>query len=623
MSQGLVQSEIKTFIRNYNEEIGRENTTFPLRDLFDQIKGELEFIQDIIASDPDYLRLETDWMRETMNYLNKLLNKCQRVSEKHRSNKKICLSSCSSLAELLLVVKSKEKLQVIIRRIKEVLFLVDYNLLLRSNISYRKNTERTFGDVDEPHIFGWEQEAEEIIMKSLIKENNEGLNVVGIVGMFGTGKTALARKIFVSEQVIDHFQLRLWVWVSENCDEERLLRRVLYNLGIEDDHIDEMLNIDRNLGRIGVLLFLIHMELSSRRYLIVFDDVVHIKEHWHSELDMGPPQDKKQEWSGRLAYGLPKGGGSAIIITSRKEHEILKMVGTGDIYTPQPLLGEDGWALFKISFEQAFKMPVSYTKLDNLRKQVTNKCHGLPIALKVAGKEMAAAYHEQESPAILDKGRQALAILEEWPEPPPVTEEGHAAQAVAKEAPVLVEGREAPAVLEEGLEVPALLDKGREAPAVIEEGLEVPALLDEGREAPAVIEEGLEVPALLDKGREVPAVIEEGLEAPAPLDEGSEAPAILEEGLEVPALLDKGREAPAVIEEGLEVPALLDEGREAPAVIEEGLEVPALLDKGREAPAVTEEGLEVPALLDEGREAPAVIEEGLAEPAKPQEAPAV
>lgn len=397
-----IRSDIKRFIDEYNKENEEGNIRHDLKDTFDQIKGDLETIHDAIRNHDDALGKDTDQMKELVHILNEEvkelvhtlneeLNKYLTVSKKLRGLSKSCQNYPLPDFVSNFLVRTKGKLEKIMPSLKETRVKVEKHLM--ANISFTKDVHWTTGDVDETKIYGWEDDVKKIT-KSLIKENEKGLNVVGIVGMFGTGKTALAQKVFVSEEVMDHFPLRLWVWVSEKCDREELLLRMLDNLGVEEDHIEEMLQIDSKLEKVGVLLFLVHLELMRKRYLMVFDDVVTVEEPWHCELDKEPPEDK--EWTGRLAYGLPKGDGSAIIITSRKEDDARKMVGAGDIYTPKPLLGEDGWTLFKSSYEQVAGKPLNDENLEKLRKEITRKCDGLPIALKAAGEKMGALQKEKD-----------------------------------------------------------------------------------------------------------------------------------------------------------------------------------------------------------------------------------
>lgn len=391
MSEDTLQSDMEKFIGVYKEENEKDNIRHDLKDTFDQIKGDLETIHNAIRSNRYSLGEDTDRMKDSVRILNEELNKYLTVSKKIKGLSTSCQNYPLPDFVLNFLVRTKGKLEKIMPSLKETRAKVEKHLM--AAISFTKDVHWTTGDVDETKIYGWEDDVKKIT-ESLIKENEKGLNVVGIVGMFGTGKTALAQKVFVSEEVMDHFPLRLWVWVSEKCDREELLLRMLDNLGVEEDHIEEMLQIDSKLEKVGVLLFLVHLELMRKRYLMVFDDVVTVEEPWHCELDKEYPEDK--EWTGRLAYGLPKGDGSAIIITSRKEDNARKMVGAGDIYTPKPLLGEDGWTLFKSSYEQVAGKSLNDENLEKLRKEITRKCDGLPIALKAAGEKMAKAASQKE-----------------------------------------------------------------------------------------------------------------------------------------------------------------------------------------------------------------------------------
>ncbi|XP_058073138.1 uncharacterized protein LOC131221858 isoform X2 [Magnolia sinica] len=314
------------------------------------------------------------------------------LSKKRKERGKICMNLYSP-HELCTLSKFNEKLQ----KIKQYLHGIRSNIPPGLEDSIRggapdtkeKRLQWTSSAIDETKIYGWDKDVEEI-NKELIKEGTD-LNKVGIVGMFGSGKSTLAQKIFVSEDVLDTFPLRLWVWVSPQCTKEELVRRMLDNLGVEEEEIEKTLEIDPTKNKIGVLLFILYLQLLDKRYLIVFDDVWNL-DGWYCNLQDEPPEDK--EWD-HLAHGLPKGNGSAIIITSRKEDDARKMVGKGKIYTPKPLIGDDGWTLFKSAFEEEVNtLPAEDAKtltlesLKDLKQEITIKCGGLPLALITAGKEM-------------------------------------------------------------------------------------------------------------------------------------------------------------------------------------------------------------------------------------------
>ncbi|KAF5188956.1 Disease resistance rpp13-like protein, partial [Thalictrum thalictroides] len=245
----------------------------------------------------------------------------------------------------------------------------------------------TYGSVDTSKIYGWDKRVEEI-NTVLLKEDNAGLNMVGIVGNFGTGKTALAQKVFMSDAVMDAFCLRLWVCVSPGCGLIELVWRMLDNLGVED--VQATLDANKDKNEVGVLLFLLYVQLMEKRYLIVFDDVCE-EQDWQTNLNEQPPEDG--EWTDRLAYGLPKESGSAIIVTSRFHEVAKKIVGRTKIYYPDVIEKDYAWSLFKTAYEEVKKFDKN---LESMKDKITEKCNGIPFALKTVGKELALQPTQQD-----------------------------------------------------------------------------------------------------------------------------------------------------------------------------------------------------------------------------------
>ncbi|XP_059440347.1 disease resistance RPP13-like protein 4 [Corylus avellana] len=213
---------------------------------------------------------------------------------------------------------------------------------------------------------------------------NGGILAIGVVGMGGLGKTTLARKVFNDKEVERHFERRMWVSVSQNFSEVRILRSILRNLG------DAGVGDDR-----GELLKKINQYLIGKKYLIVMDDVWCRDNAW---------------WEGILE-GLPKGNGSSVIITSRIKEIVQKMgVRVNRIHWPKFLSRDDSWLLFrKIAFA-ASEGECKYPELEKIGKKIVEKCKGLPLAIKVVGGMMLCKPSRyQEWKRILDHFRNELA----------------------------------------------------------------------------------------------------------------------------------------------------------------------------------------------------------------------
>ena len=95
------------------------------------------------------------------------------------------------------------------------------------------------------------------------QDANVPVSVIPIVGIGGLGKTALAKLVYNDEEVVSHFQLRMWVCVSEDFKVTSLIKEILKSaLG----------KIDENLGR-EQLQRLLRETLKDKKFLLVLDDV--------------------------------------------------------------------------------------------------------------------------------------------------------------------------------------------------------------------------------------------------------------------------------------------------------------------------------------------------------------
>ncbi|RLN34009.1 uncharacterized protein C2845_PM03G17690 [Panicum miliaceum] len=304
-------------------------------------------------------------------------------------------------------------------------------------------------------IYGWGKEADEVAEALVAPEDSENslFRAAGIAGVHGSGKTALAQKVFVHDKAKDNFALRLWVCVGPPDSEDRfgLLYRMLDNLGLDtakthrdaaearirndpakladiqkkaaammkhkeetdtkkkeeqDGSIfDQLLkeeadeSPDVQKSKIGVLLYFLHMSLSKTSYLIVFDDIrAYGDDGWYSNLTLPPPPEG--EWGDRLGYGLPKGKHrGAVLVTCRKDDDARSMVRTGRVVRPPRLGLDDAWKLFRREYHQA-KDPANKRKKDDddddmlkelgeMKAEIVNKCLGLPVAIAEAAKGFA------------------------------------------------------------------------------------------------------------------------------------------------------------------------------------------------------------------------------------------
>nr|GMC82712.1 disease resistance protein RPM1-like [Ipomoea batatas] len=211
-------------------------------------------------------------------------------------------------------------------------------------------------------LVGFENSKHSLI-KLLLGAVDDDLRVHYVVGMGGLGKTTLVKKAYDDAQVIKHFQLRVWVTVSESFKIEELLKDVIKQLGnlpndFKTRDSAELIESVRNI-------------LSKQRYIIVLDDV------WSFDV-----------WRD-IKYAFPRQKfGSRIVITTRNSEigQDACHQTQGDVYELKFLSKKDSWELF---CKKTFLSDSCPPHLVNIAEDIVNKCGGLPLAIVVIAGTLA------------------------------------------------------------------------------------------------------------------------------------------------------------------------------------------------------------------------------------------
>ncbi|XP_047309113.1 probable disease resistance protein At5g45490 [Impatiens glandulifera] len=226
-----------------------------------------------------------------------------------------------------------------------------------------------------------------------LRRENDGMEMktVGISGMKGVGKTMLCQQVFRHEIVQSFFLPRIWVCLSRIEGEDELdhrivvVKRMLKALGVEED----VVSFAETKHSLEGLLYVLRLQLVGKNYLIVLDDAwKKDEEEFYSGLD------KDEILSTKLAYGLPKGYGGAVVVTSRWQEMVDLMMDKDRSHClTSNLDSESCWMVFK---EEAEKEGVRLSNdLISLKDEIVKNCDGLPLAAKLLG-ELARKNYEKE-----------------------------------------------------------------------------------------------------------------------------------------------------------------------------------------------------------------------------------
>ncbi|CAK9153332.1 unnamed protein product [Ilex paraguariensis] len=222
---------------------------------------------------------------------------------------------------------------------------------------YDMERRQTSSLVIESKIYGRNEEKEMIIKVLLDNSSHQNdLSVYAIWGMGGLGKTSLSQLVYNDPRVKTHFELRIWVCVSDDFSIQRLTRAI----------IESIEGGGCNILELDPLQLRLQEKLSGRRFLLVLDDV------WNEYHD---------KWDG-LKIALRCGAkGSMLVVTTRSE-EVARMMATLPIFNPRCLSEDDSWILFE---SRAFEIGRREENLETIGKAIVKKCRGLPLAIKALG----------------------------------------------------------------------------------------------------------------------------------------------------------------------------------------------------------------------------------------------
>ncbi|XP_039798772.1 putative disease resistance protein RGA4 isoform X2 [Panicum virgatum] len=212
------------------------------------------------------------------------------------------------------------------------------------------------------------QEKKDVVDRLLAQASSPDLTVLPIVGMGGLGKTTLAQLIYNDPEIRKHFQLWLWVCVSDNFNVDSLADRIVKENGCEASGSSALEKLQN--------------AVSGKRYLLVLDDVWNRDEH---------------KWE-RLKSYLQHGGSGSSVLTTTRDGAVadIMMCKTEGAYKLESL---GAYFIEKIIKTRAFRSqkeeewPVELVKMVG---EVAKRCAGSPLAATALGSLLRTKTTEEE-----------------------------------------------------------------------------------------------------------------------------------------------------------------------------------------------------------------------------------
>uniref|UniRef100_M0VVV6 Uncharacterized protein n=1 Tax=Hordeum vulgare subsp. vulgare TaxID=112509 RepID=M0VVV6_HORVV len=188
--------------------------------------------------------------------------------------------------------------------------------------------------------------------------------------MGGMGKTTLAQIIYNEPEIQKHFQLQLWVCVSDSFDVNSIAKSIVEASPKKNYDTDKP-----SLDRLQKLV-------SGKRYLLVLDDV------WNREV---------QKWE-RLKVCLQHGGLGSAVLTTTRDKQVAEIMGAGRTYNLNVL--KDNF-IKEIIVARAFSSKNEKPpKLLKLVGQIVKRCRGSPLAATALGSVLRTKTSVEEWKAI-------------------------------------------------------------------------------------------------------------------------------------------------------------------------------------------------------------------------------
>ncbi|PHU02560.1 hypothetical protein BC332_27811 [Capsicum chinense] len=199
----------------------------------------------------------------------------------------------------------------------------------------------------------------ELIVERL-RGRQSDLDIVTISGMGGIGKTTLARKTHDLLSIRYHFDLRVWVTISQEYRSRNVLLDALHCISKQPN---SFIGEDYDKKDDNELADLVQKKLKGRRYLVVVDDI------WSTG-----------DWD-RIRRIFPDCNNRSRVLLTTRDTEVAMYVDSNSPHHMTLLNLDNSW---KLLCEKVFGPEHDHPpELEEIGKRIAEKCQGLPLTISV------------------------------------------------------------------------------------------------------------------------------------------------------------------------------------------------------------------------------------------------
>jgi hypothetical protein len=208
-------------------------------------------------------------------------------------------------------------------------------------------------------VIGRDDDEKAVIHRLLDSSVKDNVSILPIVAIGGLGKTTLAQLIFNDDQIKNHFELEMWVCISDPFHVKNIVEKIVEAATKKKPEPAEMNTVVGKLKE----------EIDGKKYLLVLDDV------WNED---------REKWFELKKVLMGGARGSRILVTTRKDI-VATISGTVEPYFLKGLEEEASWSLLKqLAFEKG-KEPKDNSSIAAVGREILKKCSGVPLAIRTIG----------------------------------------------------------------------------------------------------------------------------------------------------------------------------------------------------------------------------------------------